>query len=48
MKLEINIKYQTGEAYRVIIPDEAFQNTVGCLLDDDSVFAERTGKNDRA
>lgn len=44
MKLEINIKYQTGEAYRVIIPDEAFQNTVGCLLDDDSVVPEKVDK----
>lgn len=44
MKLEINMKYQTGEAYRVIIPDEAFQNTAGCLLDDDSVVPEKVDK----
>ena len=37
MKIEVEIKYQTGEAYKVNIPEEAFQNTTGCLLDDDSV-----------
>ena len=44
MKLEINIKYQTGEAYRAVVSEEAFQNTICCLLDDDSVVPEKVDK----
>ena len=35
--MEIKIQYSDGRAYTINISEESVNNTLGCLLDDDSV-----------